>query len=81
MLSRGMYIDVCNCDVFCVVNMYIDHLKFCVVCIYRRRYVCYSECNVVSDECDEPRSSTSPAFMRSSASHPAGPHAWLAFPK
>ena len=27
------YIDVCNCDVFSVVYVYHDHLKFCVVCI------------------------------------------------
>ena len=40
---------------FCVVNMYLDHLKFCVVCIHGRRYVGCSECNVVSNECIEPR--------------------------
>ena len=34
-------------------RMYLDHLKFCVVCINGRRYVCCSECNVVSNECDE----------------------------
>ena len=27
------YINVCNCDMFRVVNVYLDHLKFCVVCI------------------------------------------------
>ena len=27
------YIDVCNCDMFSVVNVYLDLLKFCVVCI------------------------------------------------
>ena len=42
------YIDVSNCDVFGVVNVYLYHLKFCVVCINGRRYVCCSECNVVS---------------------------------
>ena len=42
------YIDVCYCDMFSVVNVYLDHLKFCVVCINSRRYVCCSECNVVS---------------------------------
>ena len=31
------YINVCNCDMFGVVNMYLDHLKFCVVCIDGRR--------------------------------------------
>ena len=29
-----------NCDMFTVVNVYLDHLKFCVVCINGRRYVC-----------------------------------------
>ena len=51
------YINVCNCDMFSVVNVYHDHLKFCVVCINGRRYVCCSECNVVSNEsneCNEP---------------------------
>ena len=48
------YIDVCSCDVFSVVNVYLDHLKFCVVCINHRRYVCCSECDVVSNECNEP---------------------------
>ena len=43
------YINVCNCDMFSVVNVYLDHLKFCVVCIDGRRYVCCSECNVVSN--------------------------------
>ena len=43
---------VCNCDVFSVVNVYLDHLKFCVVCINGRGYVCCSECNVVSVKCD-----------------------------
>ena len=47
------YIDVCYCDMFSVVNVYLDHLKFCVVCINGRRYVCCSECNVVSNECNE----------------------------
>ena len=27
------YINVCNCDMFSVVYVYLDHLKFCVVCI------------------------------------------------
>ena len=48
------YKNVCNCDVFNVVNVYLDHLKFCVRCYNGRRYVCCSECNVVSNECDEP---------------------------
>ena len=51
-----MYIDVCYCDMFSVVNVYLDHLKFCVVCINSRRYVCCSECNVVSNDCNEPTS-------------------------
>ena len=47
------YINDCNIDVFSVIIMYIDYLKFCVVCIHGRRYVCCSECYVVSNECDE----------------------------
>ena len=43
-----------DCNLFRVVNVYLDHLKFCVVCIYGRRYLCCSESYVVSDECDEP---------------------------
>ena len=46
------YIAVCYCDMFSVVNVYLDHLKFCVVCINSRRYVCCSECDV-SNECNE----------------------------
>ena len=34
------YINVCNCYMFNVVHVYLDHLKFCVVCIDGRRYVC-----------------------------------------
>ena len=30
------YIDVCYCDMFCVVNVYLDHLKVCVVRINSR---------------------------------------------
>ena len=41
---------------FSVVNVYLDHLKFGVVCINGRRYVCCSECYVVSNKCDEPTS-------------------------
>ena len=44
------YIDVCYCDMCSGVYMYLDHLKFCVVCINGQIYVCCSECNVVSDE-------------------------------
>ena len=43
--GRGVsrrYIDVCYCDMFSVVNVYLDHLKFCVFCINSRRYVCCS---------------------------------------
>ena len=50
------YVDVCYCDMFSVVNVYLDHLKFCVVYINSRRYVCCNECNVVSNECNEPTS-------------------------
>ena len=48
------YIHVCNSDVFSTVNMYLDHLKFCILCINGRRYVCCSECYPVSNERDEP---------------------------
>ena len=50
------YIDVCYCDMFSVVNVYLDHLKLCVVCINGRRYVYCGECYVVTNECDEPTS-------------------------
>ena len=30
------YIDVCKYDVFSVVNVYLNHLKFSVVCINDR---------------------------------------------
>ena len=52
------YINVCNCDMCSGVNVYLDHLKFCVVCIDGRRYVCCCECNVVSvsKECNDPTS-------------------------
>ena len=36
------YIDVFYCDMFTVVNVYLDHLKFYVVCINSQRYVCCS---------------------------------------
>ena len=41
---------------FSVVNVYPVHLKLCGVCINSRRYVCCSECDVVSNECNEPTS-------------------------
>ena len=31
-LSRR-FINVCNCDMFSVVNVYLDRLNFCVECI------------------------------------------------
>ena len=48
------YIHVCNCDMFSVINVYLDHLKLCAVCINGRICVCYSACYVVYNECDEP---------------------------
>ena len=48
------YIVVCICDVFNVVNVYLDHFKLYVVCIDGRLYVCCSDCNVVFDECADP---------------------------
>ena len=50
------YVNVSYCDMFSVVNVYLVHLKFCVACIDGRRYVCFSECNVVSNEGNEPAS-------------------------
>ena len=50
------YIDVNYCDTFSVVNVYLDNLKFCVVCINSRRYVCCGKCYVVSNVCDNPTS-------------------------
>ena len=47
------YIHFCNSDMFSVVNVYLEHLKFWVVCVDGRRYVCCSECNVVSNKCNE----------------------------
>ena len=38
------------------LSMRLDNLKFYVVCINGRRYVCRSEYYVVYDECDEPTS-------------------------
>ena len=55
-LSRGgIYIFEIE-DMFSVVTVYLDHLKLCVMCIDGRRYVCCSECNVVSNECSVPTS-------------------------
>ena len=50
------YVNDCNCDMFSVVYVYLDHLNLCVVCINGRRYVCCSECIVVSNECNDPTS-------------------------
>ena len=40
-----MYIYVCYCGMFSGVCVYLDHLKFCVVCINSRMHVCCSECD------------------------------------
>ena len=50
------YIDVCYCDMLNIVNVYLNHLKFYVVCFNSRRYVCCGDCYVVSNVCDEPTS-------------------------
>ena len=39
---------------FSVVNVYLDHLKLCVMCINGPLYVCCDEFYVVSNECDSP---------------------------
>ena len=55
-----VYLNVCHSDMYSVViNMYIDHLRFGVMCINGQRYDCRSKCYVVSIECDEP----TPAFF------------------
>ena len=41
-MSSRRYINVCDSDVFCVGNMYLGHLKFYIVGIDGRRYVCCS---------------------------------------
>ena len=46
-------IDVRNCNMSSVVHVYLDHLKLCVVCINGRMYVLCSECNVLSNECND----------------------------
>ena len=48
---------------FSVVNVYLDHLKFCVVGIDGQRYVSCSECNIVSNS----KISPPPAFCNLSA--------------
>ena len=50
------YIHVYISDMFSIVNVYHDHLKLCVVRINGQRYICCSECNVVSNDCNEPTS-------------------------
>ena len=50
------FINICNCEMFSVVNVYLDQLKLCGVCIDGRRYGCCSECNAISNECNEPTS-------------------------
>ena len=57
---------VCPCQLFysvwmcCLVGLGYIHVcnydMFSVVCIDGRSYVCCSECNVVSNECNEPTS-------------------------
>ena len=63
-ISRS-YINICNCDMFSVGNEYRDDLKFCVVCINGRRYVCCSEYNVVSNECNK----TTPCLLQPIGTH------------
>ena len=46
-----------------VDNNKYNHLTFC--CINCRRYVCCNECNVVSNECDEP----TPCLVRPVGAH------------
>ena len=45
--------------------MYLEHLKFCVVCINSRRYVCCGECYVFFNVCNEP----SPCLVQPIGTH------------
>ena len=45
--------------------MYLDYLKFYVVCMNDRMYVCCSECNVVCNECNE----STPCHVQHIATH------------
>ena len=42
------YIDVCNCDVFSVANVYLDHLKLCVLMIEGMTVVVHVMLSVMS---------------------------------
>ena len=51
------YIYVCYCDMFSVVNVYLDHLKLCVgVLIVEGMSVVVNVMLSVSNECNEPTS-------------------------
>ena len=68
-LSRGgIYIFAIVICLVLLMYVYLDHLKFCVVCIDGRRYVCCSECNVVSNECNEP----TPCLVQHIGTHGGG---------
>ena len=54
--------NVCNCDMFNVANVYHNYLKFCV---NGRRYICCSECNDVSNDCND----TTPCLVRLIGTH------------
>ena len=66
---RYIHIHVRNSDVFSVGNLSLDHLKFCVVCINGRRYVCRGECNVVSNECKK----STPFLLQTIGTHGGKP--------
>ena len=51
--------------IFSIAYLYLDHLKTCVVCINGRRYVCCSECNVVSNECNK----STPCILKPISAH------------
>ena len=50
-----MYIDVCHNDVFSVVNVYLKHLKLCVVCINGRRSVVVNEMSFLMSKMSPPQ--------------------------
>ena len=60
------YINVCNCDMFSVVNVYIDHLKSMVcVLMVKGMYVVVNIMFLISNECNEP----TPALVQPIGTH------------
>ena len=64
-LDEVRYINVCCSDAFSVVNMYLDHMTFCFVCINSQKSVVV---NFLSLMCDEP----TPCFVQPIGAHSGG---------